>query len=97
MSLPDICSLYIDYGTPVMIWATINMAPSFVLPENSWYVNDTDEVFSWISNEHCLVLVGYDENFYYFNDPLRDDIAAYGRALAEQRYAELGCQALCIQ
>ena len=97
MSLPDICSLYIDYGTPVMIWATINMVPSFALPENSWYVNDTDEVFSWISNEHCLVLVGYDENFYYFNDPLRDDIAAYGRALAEQRYAELGCQALCIQ
>ncbi|MBQ8960417.1 MAG: C39 family peptidase [Ruminococcus sp.] len=97
MSLPDICSQYIDAGTPVLVWATISMVPSFIKPENSWFVNDTDEIFSWISNEHCIVLVGYDDEYYYFNDPLKGDAIAYGRALTEQRYSELGYQAICIE
>ena len=31
-----------------------------------WKLLDTGETFTWISNEHCMLLVGYDEDSYYF-------------------------------
>ncbi len=33
------------------------------------YGNFTDEKFTWVSNEHCMLLVGYDEKGCWFNDP----------------------------
>ena len=96
MSLPDICTEYIDWGTPVLVWATMGMVPSYVKSENTWLINDTGEMFTWVTNEHCLVLVGYDDDYYYFNDPLEGDAVPYGRELTEQRYRELGSQAVCI-
>ena len=96
MSLDDICREYIDNDIPVLIWASMYMRETYLNDSSSWIVNDTGEHFQWISNEHCLVLVGYDESFYYFNDPLNDKNTAYERVLAEKRYEELGKQALTV-
>lgn len=58
---------YIDKGMPVIFWACIDMREPVVGPE--WKLLDTGETFTWISNEHCMLLVGYDDEGYYFNDP----------------------------
>lgn len=58
---------YIKKDMPVIFWACIDMKEPITGP--SWKLYDTGETFTWISNEHCMLLVGYDEEGYYFNDP----------------------------
>lgn len=103
MNLDDLVVNYIDKDIPVLIWATMDMKPSsFGL---SWIVNYTDEsspykigdVFTWTSGEHCLVLVGYDDNNYYFNDPYKNHgLISYEKSLVKQRFLELGKQSIVI-
>ncbi len=57
---------YIDREMPVVFWACINMREPITGPQ--WKLKETGETFTWISNEHCMLLVGYDEEGYYFND-----------------------------
>lgn len=91
--LSYLCKTYIDQDIPVLVWATMNMIETE--PENTWYLSDGTR-FTWPGNEHCLVLVGYDESDYYFNDPYSGMLVKYDRELAEERYAELGSQSLVI-
>lgn len=96
MSLDEICSLYIDFNQPVLIWASINMVKTNVKEDENWLIKGTKKKFKWIENEHCLVLVGYDDDFYYFNDPLRGAAVPYEKSVVEERYKELGFQAVTI-
>lgn len=96
ISLPDLCMEYIDFGEPVLIWASINMSGTSVV-ENAWTIKKTGKSFDWIANEHCLVLVGYDNENYYFNDPQKDVAVPYKKETAEKRYKELGSQAITIR
>ncbi|MDE6784253.1 MAG: C39 family peptidase, partial [Ruminococcus sp.] len=95
-SLNELCSLYIDFGQPVMIWASISMQPLYFAESSSWLIDGSSEKFTWLANEHCLVLVGYDEYYYYIHDPLRGAYTAYQRELVDMRYSEMGCQAVTI-
>lgn len=95
-SLDELCSLYIDFGQPVMIWASISMQPLYFAENSSWFIDGSDEKFTWLANEHCLVLVGYDKYYYYIHDPLRGAYTAYQRELVDMRYSEMGCQAVTI-
>lgn len=97
ITLNDLCLEYIDFGEPVLIWATINMKASVKNPQNTWIIMDSDEKFTWLSNEHCLLLIGYDDENFYFHDPQRGAAVAYDREKAQQRYEELGCQAVTIR
>lgn len=94
--LEEICRSYIDYGVPVLIWASIDMKPTFRTENNSWLIEETGEYYTWTSNEHCLVLVGYDDLNYYFNDPLNNKNTAYEKSLVSLRYGELDMQAIAI-
>lgn len=77
---------YIDMGMPVVFWATINMRKPFTGPE--WKLLDTGETFTWISNEHCMLLVGYDEEGYYFNDPYENNgVIRYPKDVVEDRHS----------
>lgn len=96
-SLPELCSQYIDYGIPVLVWASIDMLETYTNFANTWIIEDTGESFTWLSNEHCLVLVGYDDFNYYFNDPMRGKAYSYSKDICEQRYKELGMQSIIIQ
>ena len=96
MAMKDICSEYIDKGMPVLIWASINMVPTEKKESNTWYLDDTDKEFTWTSNEHCLLLVGYNADYYYLHDPLRQEATLYERKLTEKRYSELGKQAITL-
>ncbi|MDY3250279.1 MAG: C39 family peptidase [Candidatus Choladocola sp.] len=76
---------YIDRGMPVVYWACINMREPVTGP--CWRLSDSGEIFTWISNEHCMLLVGYDEESYYFNDPYGNNgVIPYPRELTEARH-----------
>ena len=93
MTLRELCENYVCRDIPVILWATIRMQP--VNGGTRWYLPDGSE-FYWKSPEHCLLLVGYDEAYYYFNDPQEGKDVAYPKADVEKAYAELGSQALAI-
>lgn len=104
VELDDIVKNYICNDIPVLIWATMDMNPS--KPSMSWTINYVDEnssykigdTFTWIAGEHCLVLVGYDNDNYYFNDPYKNHgIISYNKELVKSRYNELGNQAVVIE
>lgn len=97
MSMNDICSQYIDFGEPVLIWGSINMEPLYYMDGASWIIKDSGEKFTWLSNEHCMVLVGYDDYYYYIHDPLKSAYTPYERELVDMRFAEMGYQAVTIR
>lgn len=85
---------YIAKDIPVIFWATINMkAPSdgmkYKLSDNSSY--------TWKAGEHCLLLIGYDSENYFFCDPLQGGaVVSYGKTLVKTRYEQMGRQAVVI-
>ena len=91
---------YLPQGKPVLVWATIGMWESF--PNAGWYLldkdgNPTDEWYDWLANEHCMVLVGYDNDYYYFNDPYDSHgLISFGREKTEKRYEEIGKYAVVV-
>ena len=62
---------------PVVFWATLDFQP---VPEkrDHWLLADGTD-FAWKCNEHCLLLVGYDDENYWFNDPWHDHASARSR------------------
>ena len=90
--LEQLCADYINKGTPVLVWATMDMMKSG--QGTVWQTPNGP--FEWISNEHCLVLVGFDSSYYFFNDPAAGCLVKWEKALVEQRYDELGMQAVIV-
>jgi uncharacterized protein YvpB len=104
LKLIDLARNYIDKNEPVIVWATMDMYPSRLT--SSWEIDYVDENspyrlgdnFTWNGNEHCLVLVGYDENRYFFNDPYKNHgLIGYDRALVEARFREQGSQSVVVR
>jgi len=91
--LDDLCGRYVDKGMPVLLWASINMRPTVNGP---WYrLLSTGEPFMWVSNEHCLLLVGYDDKSYIFNDPWENNgVIGYPKRVVWERHREQGMQAV---
>ena len=85
---------YIDQDIPVVIWATNRMKAPYI--SRTWYVDGKE--LSWKSNEHCLLLTGYDKNknVVYTADPLRGNIT-YDLNLFNQRYIQMGMQGVIIK
>lgn len=103
MDLCDLVVNYIDKDVPVLIWATMDMKAT--KPGDSWIINYIDghspykkgDMFTWLAGEHCLVLVDYDDNDYYFNDPYKNHgLITYSKELVNQRFNELGKQSVVI-
>ena len=92
-SLSELCEEYIDKGSPVLVWATMDMMPSY--EGKSWQTPHGNK-FTWIAQEHCLVLVGYNDDFYFFNDPRTGTTVSYERSLSQQRYTELGSRSVVV-
>ena len=81
---------YIDKDIPVIFWATMDMRES--ISGNRWIIPETKEEFTWIGREHCLLLVGYNDeaNEYIFNDPWHNNgVKGYVKDTVEQRHKEL--------
>lgn len=93
-SLSSLCSRYIDNGMPVMVWATRGMKPAS--KGDTWTVESTGKTFQWLMGEHCLLMIGYDKQNYYFMDPEAGGFVMYPRTTTEARYKQLGSQAVAI-
>ena len=95
--MTEIISNYIDKDIPVIFWATMYMKETIF--NKSWIILETGENFDWRGREHCLLLVGYDDekDGYYFNDPLVDqELILYNKDLVEKRHQEQFSNALAI-
>lgn len=92
-SLEQLCNEYISQQKPLLIWATMSMYSSSNGP--TWHADDQN-TFTWINNEHCYVLIGYNSSSYYLADPERGRVVQYSKSLVEKRYKELNCQAVYI-
>lgn len=93
--LEKLLAKYIDHGMPVICWACIDMREPVIGPR--WHLFDTGEIFTWISNEHCMLLVGYDEENYYFNDPHNGNgLIGYLREITEKRHRAQHMQAVGV-
>lgn len=87
---------YIAKGSPVLVWATVDMKEPG--KGRSWTLADTNKNFQWIAGEHCLLMVGYDSQKYYFNDPLDSSgTVSYSKTLVKDRYGALGKQAVTVR
>ena len=78
----------IDRGLPVLYWCCIDLKPSYEGP--AWTLPDGTQ-FLWTSNEHCMLLVGYDtdRDTLIFNDPWDGHgVVDYDRKLVLQRHRE---------
>lgn len=104
LKLCDLVANYIDRDDPVLIWATMNMVPSRL--SSTWTIDYVDEnspyrlgdSFTWLGKEHCLVLVGYDDTRYFFNDPYENHgLIGYDRELVEQRFREFGLMSVAVR
>ena len=92
-TLDTLCERYISHDIPVLVWVSIEMQePGH---GNIWYTEDGKR-FQWITKEHCMVLIGYDPNGYYFNDPYTGKQLYYEKALSDSRYEKFGKQSIVI-
>lgn len=100
ISLNELCRIYIDNDIPVMIWATSNMidssAPKYYV---HWKTSDNKDI-AYNKKLHCLLLIGYDDDNYYFNDPQRIGIntkyVAYSRSRTNKAYKLMNSQSIAI-
>lgn len=96
--LESLLTDYIDKDIPVLIWITSkNLQPS--RPTSVWTTPEGKKV-QWLSNEHCVVLTGYDldKKIVHTADPMNttEDYTSYDMGTLKQRYNELGKQCVRI-
>ena len=95
-SIEDLCANYVKQGDPVIFWGTMYMnAPS--VPGWNWNVYGADDTYYWVDPMHCLLLVGYDKDNYYFNDPTAGKSVAYSKSDVEAAYDGLYQQAVVVR
>lgn len=94
-SEPNRLYAFLDMGYPVIVWATGKMMPVKEGPR--WMDRETGNIVTWLGNEHCLLLTGYDleKGYVYMNDP-QYGIVSYKMELFEERFEDLEKQAIVI-
>lgn len=93
LSLDELCSTYIDNGIPCIVWVTIGMIDAYY--SSSWTLED-GSTYRWLANEHCMVLIGYDDTYFYFSDPYRGKQLKFQKWLCRNRHEIFGKQSLVI-
>lgn len=94
LSIEELCQRYIDHDIPVVFWATIDMKTPYHLRD--WYTEEGRKI-EWVNPMHCLLLIGYDEDGYVFNDPTGGERAYYTKEQVEVAYRAQGSQAVVIK
>ena len=95
-SLEQLVQQYIVNDIPVAIWVTQGMEEIDKLYQ--WQSYDKSETFIYPVREHCMVLTGFDENYYYFNDPLSEtgNQVRYEKSIVNACYNSMGKQAVAV-
>ena len=94
LTMDQLCAQYIQNDIPVLVWVSIFMEP--IGTGTVWYDEKTDEKIQWRTNEHCMVLVGYDSTHYYLNDPYSGKQLRYAKEIVKDRHAKFENQSIVI-
>lgn len=88
---------FIDEGKPVCVWSSMDNRE--IEYRRGWYLikegKFTDEYFYWPSNEHVVVLIGYNEKIVTVCDPLKG-ICEYPRESFFRHYEQVGKYAVMM-
>ena len=101
-TLDDLCKRHINSTRPVIIWGTTDMEEPYEYID--WVIDYADDqsklkegdIFHWPTTEHCMVLIGYDEEQYYFADSLDATVVSYPKEACETAFKALGSQAIYL-
>ena len=85
----------VSQGAPVCVWVTEYMEDTYGLDEG---VTENGDTYEWAYGSQCMCLVGYDleKNEAYLADPYLGALVTYKLPLVEQRFDEMGKQAVAI-
>lgn len=88
----------VDKGIPLCIWSSqgnveIQALTGWYLMKDGKYL---DEYFTWPSNEHVLVMTGYDDNSVFVCDPLKGE-RSFPRESFFRHYEQVGSYALMLE
>ncbi|MGT8952072.1 C39 family peptidase [Bacillus cereus] len=80
-------------GQPVVMITNATFAPLDEAEFTTWETNSGDVSITY--NEHCVVLIGYDQESVYIRDPLEDSLdVKVPRETFEQAWVQMGSQAI---
>ncbi|HDX9706699.1 hypothetical protein COL28_19195 [Bacillus thuringiensis] len=83
----------IKAGKPVVMITNATFAPLDEDEFTTWETNSGDVSITY--NEHCVVLIGYDQESVYIRDPLEDSLdVKVPRETFEQAWVQMGSQAI---
>lgn len=93
-TLDSLCEKYIEKDIPVLVWVTVNMQEPYERLKS--LIIGTEQTFTWIGPNHCMLLVGFDSSGYYFNDPTTGKLEKYSKELSNKAFLGNGSQAVVI-
>ena len=87
---------YLVTDLPAIIWVGIDYKE--VTDTYMWFNETETEVYTYPKNAHVVLLVGYDHDYFYLNDPLYPEkVQKVERNILERSYNSMGRQALIMQ
>lgn len=87
---------YVQSGSPVLVWTTTDYSEAKEIYE--WFSYDKSRTYTYPKNAHVVVIVGMDKNYYYINDPLKDEkTIKVLKKKFNKSYDSMGRQALYIE
>lgn len=93
-TIDAICKEYVVDNIPVLVWVTIDMCEP---KEGFEYLLSDGTEYTWTAGEHCMVLCGFDDKFYYLKDPLAaGKTVKYEKELVEKRYEQMGSRGVVV-
>lgn len=91
MKLNEVLKI-VSQNRPVMVWVSMNMSVPYI--STSWIYKPTGEKISWMSGEHALVIIGYNQTQVIVSDSLTGSVRYYDRGVFESRYNTYGKRAV---
>ena len=86
--------LCVSDGSPIVIWATTNYKPADKIYE--WKSYDGKYTYTYPEYSHAIVVTGMDENYYYVNDPLKEEEQKIEKKTLEDVFDSMGRQVVSI-
>lgn len=85
---------YIRQGKPVIVWCVKNAGDLII--QETWQYPDGSGSFTKLKGEHCAVLIGYDDEYVYLNDPSAGKNVKQPKSKFFSNWNQLYCQAIII-
>jgi uncharacterized protein YvpB len=94
-SLKDVVKNYTDKNIPVLVWGDISPESPSRSTGKAYTYNGKS--VSWISSEHCMLVVGYDDTHIIVNDPDKGAQKTYTWSKFQEGYDARGKMAVALK